>query len=473
MQGRSAAWSREVRAALLLGVAVGLAAWLGILSRPMGDLASLWIANAVLLGALLRYPQLATRGGWLGAVAGYFVADLTNGGSLLNTFWLTTANLVSVSTGYVLLKRLDPAHLRLELPLSVPYLGLCIGAAAIAAASVGAVLDPILFGGDIWRSWIFWFVAETVNYMAVLPVILLLPPWTAWRERRHPVGHLWRRLIHGAPVGALALLCMLGALVGGPGALAFPVPALLWCALRYSLFSTVVLNLLFSCWTLVALSLEIVPNGMADITSRPMQLSLRLGVMLVGWGPLTVASVMAGRNALLRTMRELAEYDQLSGLLNRRAFREQVQARLRELAAAGRPAAMLMMDIDHFKSVNDRHGHATGDRVLVAFAQLAQAALREGDLFGRLGGEEFAVLLPDCGLADAQQIAERVRAAFAATPTPLGDGGTLPVTVSIGCFVAHAAHTPLDAFLLHADRALYRAKSAGRNRVDSDCAQPA
>lgn len=466
MRGGASSLKAELRAAALLCVLVCMAAWLGILSRPMGDLASLWPANAVLLGALLRFPWLAARGGWLGAVAGYLVADLSTGGSLQSTFWLTAANLVSVVTGHVLLRRLDPQHRRLALPLSVPYLGLCIAAAAAAAASVGAVLDPLLFGRQPWPSWIFWFVTETVNYMAILPVILMLPRWSTWRERRHVRGPLLQRVRPLLPVTALVLLCMLGVLVGGPGALAFPVPALLWCALRYSLFATVVMNLLFSCWTLVALSLEFVPNGMVDITSRPMQLSLRLGVMLVGWGPLTVASVMAGRNALLRRMRRLAEYDQLSGLLNRRAFREQATARLQALAAGGRPAAMLMLDIDHFKSVNDRHGHAAGDSVLVAFAQLARPALRDGDLFSRLGGEEFAILLPDCGMDDALQIAERVRSVFAATPTPLPQGGTLTVTVSIGCAVAAPATEDIDALLLHADRALYRAKTAGRNRVD-------
>jgi diguanylate cyclase (GGDEF)-like protein len=471
MDDKSAAWAGEVRSALVLCVVVCCTAWLGIFSRPMGDLASLWPANAVLLGAVLRYPHLATRGGWLGAVVGYFAADLSTGGTLVNTFWLTAANLVSVATGYALLSRLDPQHRRLELPLSVPYLGLCIAAAAVAAASIGALLDPILFGGSALRSWIFWFVTETVNYMAVLPVMLLLPRWTAWTERRHPRGHLMRRVRHAAPVASLALLCLLGAVVGGPGALAFPLPALLWCALRYSLFTTVVLNLVFSGWTLVALSLGFTPAGMLDITSRPMQLSLRLGVMLVGWGPLTVASVMAGRNALLRTMRMLAEYDQLSGLLNRRAFREHAQPRLNALVAAGRPAAMLMLDIDHFKSVNDRHGHAAGDAVLVAFAQIAKRALREGDLFSRLGGEEFAILLPDCGLDDALQIAERVRGAIAATPTALPQAEPLRVTVSIGCFVALPAVDNLDTLLAHADRALYRAKAAGRNRVDSECQQ--
>ena len=466
MAARSPAWVVEIRAALALGLIVALGAYLGILSRPLGQLAALWPANAMLLGVLLRFPALATRCGWLGAIAGYVAVDLITGSSLLTTVWLTGANLAGVATGYALLSRLDPAHRRLALPLSVPYLGLCIAAAAAAAAAVAALLDPTLFGGNALTSWVYWFVTEIVNYMAVLPVVLMLPHWAAGDGRPRGARAL-HALKHLLPAIALVLLCMLGIVVGGPGALAFPVPALLWCALRYNVFATAVLNLLFSSWTLVALSQDFVPSGLVDINSRNTQLSLRLGLMLVGWGPLTVASVMAGRNALLRTMRRLANHDQLTGLLNRRAFREVSQQQLATLMATQRPVGVLMLDIDHFKSVNDRHGHAAGDAVLVTFALRTARVLPEGAVFSRLGGEEFAILLPGHGVAQALQVAEAVRSACAATAVPLDQGVSLTVTVSIGCHVVEPAVAHLEALLQQADRALYRAKAAGRNRVES------
>jgi diguanylate cyclase (GGDEF)-like protein len=119
-----------------------------------------------------------------------------------------------------------------------------------------------------------------------------------------------------------------------------------------------------------------------------------------------------------------------------------------------------MLDIDHFKRVNDSHGHLTGDTVLVAFADTVAGAIRPTDVFARLGGEEFAVLLPETSLAEASEIAERLRVQVAAmrVSTPQGE---LTITVSLGC----AAAAPRQDLLRAADVALYIAKQNGRNRV--------
>lgn len=144
---------------------------------------------------------------------------------------------------------------------------------------------------------------------------------------------------------------------------------------------------------------------------------------------------------------------------------DRAEALFRETAGRQRAFSALMLDIDHFKKVNDVHGHAAGDRVLADFSQVVSRCLRDTDLLGRLGGEEFAVLLPDGSAQVAQAVAQRICDACAAHTTTLEDGTSLVSTVSIG--VTHAPHVPttLDAFLLAADAALYRAKQSGRNRV--------
>jgi diguanylate cyclase (GGDEF)-like protein len=157
--------------------------------------------------------------------------------------------------------------------------------------------------------------------------------------------------------------------------------------------------------------------------------------------------------------RKAAETDALTGLANRRAF----FSRLDRLTAEERGrGALLYMDIDHFKMINDRHGHAAGDVVLAGFGALLAHEAHDGSVVARLGGEEFAVFLPATGQAAAVAFADRLRMALR-QQVFRADAGPIPVTVSIGVSAGEA--TSSDALLKQADRALYRSKSDGRDRV--------
>jgi diguanylate cyclase (GGDEF)-like protein len=165
----------------------------------------------------------------------------------------------------------------------------------------------------------------------------------------------------------------------------------------------------------------------------------------------------------------LATTDFLTGLPNRRAFMERLddeQARLqRDVSGRGGRAAVLMLDLDHFKRINDQYGHPTGDAVLRHMAGLMHDSLRKIDVAGRVGGEEFAALLPGADMAAAATFAERLRQRIANTPLEV-EGHLLAVTVSIGIAPMDAADTSGDAALVRADKALYCAKRGGRNRVE-------
>jgi len=168
--------------------------------------------------------------------------------------------------------------------------------------------------------------------------------------------------------------------------------------------------------------------------------------------------------ALNADLERLAMIDPLTAVANRRYFYQRASI---EIGAAQRrrsPLACLMLDIDFFKSVNDAHGHAAGDQVLKRVAEIVLAGIRPYDLLGRLGGEEFAVLLPDADPATAATIAERLRVAVSAAPA-LVDGVALPVTVSIGISMLVPEDAAIDPLLDRADRALYEAKHGGRDRV--------
>jgi diguanylate cyclase (GGDEF)-like protein len=161
-----------------------------------------------------------------------------------------------------------------------------------------------------------------------------------------------------------------------------------------------------------------------------------------------------------------AMVDPLSGIANRRAFLDGASRLFAQQAVRHEPLAMLLFDLDRFKDINDRMGHAVGDRVLQIFARTTTATLGADVLFGRIGGEEFASLLPVGDLGEAYAIADRVRRNFAKTVARFTNGEMIP-TVSVGVTLGVDAKLDVDLLLEAADRALYRAKANGRNRVEA------
>jgi len=175
---------------------------------------------------------------------------------------------------------------------------------------------------------------------------------------------------------------------------------------------------------------------------------------------------ITSRKRLEMQLRELASTDELTGLANRRQFMQRLEEELQRVRRqTTRAACVLMLDLDHFKRVNDQHGHATGDRLLQHFAELLRQELRGADTAARLGGEEFAVILPGTDLTAAQGIAQRICERLAAQPLNVGTQQQLGVTVSVGVASIGVADLSADAVLARADAALYRAKMQGRNRV--------
>jgi diguanylate cyclase (GGDEF)-like protein len=157
--------------------------------------------------------------------------------------------------------------------------------------------------------------------------------------------------------------------------------------------------------------------------------------------------------------------DPLTGIANRRAFLEDVMALSKRQESEGRSVAVLLADLDHFKSINDRFGHAVGDRVLQVFVEAACAKLGPSDLIGRLGGEEFAIVIYDSGRDKGLAIAERIRLAFEDATVEV-DGRQIGGTLSMGMAIAETNLFDIPAVLAQADEALYCAKERGRNRVE-------
>lgn len=173
------------------------------------------------------------------------------------------------------------------------------------------------------------------------------------------------------------------------------------------------------------------------------------------------------RQLLEDQLRRMATTDGLTGALNRSAFLASGQQAVDQALRWQQTLSVLMLDADHFKSVNDRHGHAGGDITLQHLVAACRSVTRDTDLVGRLGGEEFAIALPAVSFETAQRVAERVRDHVAVTRLPFGDT-TISVTVSIGLTELRPTDTTIAQLIARADAALYRAKANGRNRVVLD-----
>lgn len=178
-----------------------------------------------------------------------------------------------------------------------------------------------------------------------------------------------------------------------------------------------------------------------------------------------IARVNAELVALNDELRMQARFDSLTGCRNRRYFLEEVDSELKRSARFAFPCSLAVIDIDHFKAVNDRHGHAAGDVLLKHFAQTVSACLRASDSLGRLGGEEFALLLPQTTLEGAVELAERVRAAVESSSVRCGRV-EVRFTVSIGVEQWRGAGDSVESLIVRADHAMYAAKHGGRNRVN-------
>ncbi|ADZ71837.1 GGDEF domain-containing protein [Polymorphum gilvum] len=300
--------------------------------------------------------------------------------------------------------------------------------------------------------------------------------------------HLKRRHIAAiAPAVVWLALCLVPEFLGSYTARAIFVQVYLilippWIA--YMCFAHNRENLYSGFWFGISALIDFAVNlslfvafRIAPVTSHAeaMQNDIYKGYMLIMIVTAVASVILAFAMVIEREERRLriqARRDPLTGLANRRAFFEQAQDWLDRHAATPKTFSVALFDLDDFKSVNDRFGHAAGDEMLTTFAEVCRERLRPGDLAGRLGGEEFVLFLPDTPADAALVLADRLRHAFAQA-AETRTGGTLAATTSAGVHGGRCGEDDLDRVLAVADAALYSAKRAGRNQVvRSDAGQP-
>ena len=449
--------SNCIAASASIALAVFFASIIATFIRPIGlPLAPFWPANAVMVGLLIRLPQARKMVSWIGAAAAFFCADLLMGTSLEMTVVLNLVNLASIGAAYSVFIKLPVRVVEMRDSASVPCLLLGSMAGALTGGLGGMAANPFLFGGGIKNGWEFWCVTELANYITVLPLILAAPG-----SIRTLVKLPSFSLTNIAPVAALAFSCIAGHLIGGPGAILFVVPALLWCGLSYSVYMTAFLTMICGYWVLSELVAAYLPVAEQSTESFG-AVSYRLGVSLMMLAPVMQSVTSSARRSTIDNLWDVAHRDELTGIANRRAF---LSGAPKIIEQSNGMAAVMLLDIDHFKLFNDRFGHSAGDAILVELVQRVSHCLRSCDLFGRLGGEEFAVIIPECAPEQAWLIAERIRTSVKAKTVSWNGNEDIQLTVSIGLANASHDHETIDQLLKMADAALYSAKNDGRDRV--------
>lgn len=392
-------------------------------------------------------------------------------------------------------------------PVRAYVLGVTLaGAAALGVAAVQAPLHlmyPVTFFMLVGCGLASVAAASRIAYSQgglvrdfltvwILPVAILLPPmyaliapipllaFTQWRVHR---GLVYRRVFSGAAIGlAYAAASVVFRLVPASAAghtIGSGLHAVTWTLL--------VIGCEFLAW-LIHNAFIMTAIKMSDPTVRIPELLLSreglqadcvqfsfalLVTIVVATSPFlalfAVPSVLLVRRFVMHSqLVAAARMDSKTGLLNAAAWERESTAEINRAMRTHSPLAVALLDIDHFKSVNDTHGHLTGDKVLRAVSDALGALLRTYDLAGRFGGEEFVVLLPQTGEADARQIAERLRAHVGSLRVPVSDAPDatcVSVTVSIGLATLGAGRREITELLAAADAALYYAKETGRNRV--------
>lgn len=354
---------------------------------------------------------------------------------------------------------LDPAHF----DSYEGYYGqrLLPGAALLSYAGIGVVVLFLL--SDLWRlglgpAFAWLTLASVAGSLLIVAMARVMHHPAFARHRVHWI--LW--------LGNMAMLCMMAGNVLVLGRMSYLPMIIMYFMMGVLLIAPLVSPLSFLLPHLAAISL----------TGVVMWLD---GYRLGQWLQLLLFSVpaMSFMLVILNVQRRTAwqsyqlarenwlyaTTDTLSQLQNRRTWYQQAETSLQQAQTRAQPLSLLLLDIDHFKAINDQLGHAAGDQAIEALGRLLRSSCPPQALPGRLGGEEFGVLLPDSGLQDALLVAEHLRAAIAAMPLQL-EGQPFRMTASIG--VASVPATSVDMLMRAADRQLYLAKAGGRNRVCAD-----
>ncbi len=415
-----------------------------------------WPPSGIALGALLVLGYRMWPAIWAGA----FLANVTTAGSVATSLGIGVGNTAEALAGAWLVNRFASGRRAMERsPDILKFALLAAGASTTLSATIGVA--SLAAGGFVAAGthpavWVTWWLGDAVGDLMVAPLILLWCTEGAWR---------WTLVEAGEAVLVLVAVVTAGLLMFGGALSPYPVsflclPLLIWPAFRLGPREAAT-----SAVVLAAIAVDGTLKGFGPFAQRSPNESLLLLQSFLGVSTLTataVAGVVAERKRLQARLLHLADYDSLTEVLTRRRFNEELGHQIAKARRYVTSAAVLFVDLDGFKSINDRLGHAAGDQVLVGVARLLRGRLRDSDLLGRLGGDEFAILLPRADRGQAVAVAEQLLSAIGSHVT-IAEGRSIGTGASIGIALVPEHGTTCEELLAHADAAMFQAKAAGRN----------
>ncbi|MDR3428831.1 MULTISPECIES: sensor domain-containing diguanylate cyclase [Silvimonas] len=472
-----------------------LTGWLsvGAAAIPGDNVAAIWLPSGVGVVALLVLGRAGLLCVWLASLLVTIpaTAQLLD----LNTSWRMAipAAALDALQAYLAMRawRLHEARYHanfLRQPQDLPWfwLWVCL-VPVLVTAPLMTLLQwfchalPDASTAGIMRHWLMLVTSNTAGILLIAPCYVIWRDRSRWSLRFSSIHHWWSIL--------LALMILAGALLLYPPALVLLLPVLLATTIRYRLPGMVIAILICAMATALATAYRLGPFVHANPTISFVNLQLflfsttvmlqylALAQELIKRHRIQLESEVAARTEALaqanERLKELATTDELTGAPNRREWQRRCAQAVLLARRQDTPLSILLLDLDHFKQVNDTYGHLIGDLMLRAVTHACRESLRASDSFGRWGGEEFVVVLPDTPLGDAQQVAEKLRLAISATHVPLDGGEYVRITASMGVSRLRPSDVDLDDLLTRADHALYHAKEYGRNRVVLETELPA
>jgi diguanylate cyclase (GGDEF)-like protein len=452
-----------------------LCSWLGIiLSRQSEGVATIWLTNGMLFALVITRPRSVWVRYFLIGFLSDTLADVLYGDPLRLAVGVSVANSIEVITSCLLLTRWFGSSFNLSRRRHLIgfLLVAVLGATALTSALGASWTMLFVNAGPWWRLFRTWYLGDILGMAIIAPLVFILrrPGFFVMLQRSRLPGTL---LLLTVPAIASVLVFS----HRQDPLIFFIFPALLLVVFRLGFPGTVLAIFLIAC---ISIGFTVSGHGPlmlivgSTMLHRIVVAQIFLAVALFTTFP--VAALLEERKALELSLqqrelryREMAHADALTGLANRRAFDETLEAEWQRAIRGRQPLAILLIDVDLFKSYNDIHGHIGGDECLRSIANvIANTLQRSSDTASRFGGEEFAIILPNTHIEGALAVAESIRDAVAAMNLPHPGNPHSRQTISIGVAVT----TPnlgdsLLSLLKLSDHALYRAKDLGRNRVEA------
>ena len=475
---------------------------------PFGSIATIWPPSGLALGLVL-VSKPGRRGKLLlSLLAANLVANFISGNSLAISLGFAVANSFETLLCALLLNW----QFSLSIPLNQIILGifqvLTVSLGLAIAAGVGAGFAALALHANFWNAWLTWWIADGVGIMVITPFVLAWAGFSFSSKDWKSARTIERIGVSVLLLGTSAIEFLTPNTPFAFSELVFPLLAILLilAAVRFSWRYITLIFLPLSAMVIwgtvqglgsffehgiephisiltaqiflgiVASGLYLLNKGVKDLVQTGAYLRSE-----IAHGLSAEARLLSANRKLRQDMQEIVDLndnlrfqairDPLTGLYNRRYLTETMDREIAKAQRGNRPLSVLMLDIDHFKKINDTFGHAAGDEVLLRLGQLLAASVREGDIVCRYGGEEFVVVMLDAGAEDAQARGETLCHSISKMHIPLGVAAIgnveLSITCSVGMAVLPAHGGSWEMAIDSADAAMYRAKRGGRNRVVS------